>query len=179
MAAPAAQSWVAGAMSPSSSCSSVLPYQLFIPIGILIYWTIDGLTDSSTASEVWSYSDHSIYTYAWNSLWTAGLAATSRLYRPAARAPGRTFQQSFSHAGLRGFRKPVMPSGVVVALSLVFLLNRYGTGSRFDAGDRDGLRSALLPPGSSIDCLVACPGCARSRRSGKVLGRRLERPSPR
>ena len=89
----------------------VFALSLFIPIGILIYWTIDGLTDSSTASEVWSYSDHSIHTYAWNSLWTAGLAATSHSYRPAARAPGRTFQQSF-HAGLRGFRKPVMPSPV-------------------------------------------------------------------
>lgn len=104
----------------------VVGLALFLPIGMLIYWTIDGLTDSSTASQVWSYSDDSIYTYAWNSLWTAGLAATLALFLALPLAflavrfdsPVSRWLSRFSQAGY------ALP-GVVVALSLVFLLNNY------------------------------------------------------
>jgi iron(III) transport system permease protein len=105
---------------------AVFALSLFIPIGLLAYWTIDGLTDSSTASEVWSYSDHSIYTYAWNSLWTAGLAATAAtlISLPLGLLVVR-FNSLFSRWLTRFSQAGYALPGVVVALSLVFLLNRY------------------------------------------------------
>jgi iron(III) transport system permease protein len=104
----------------------VLSLALFVPIGLLIYWTVDGLTDSSTLNEVWSYSDDSIYVYAWNSLWTAAVAATIAVVAalPLALLATRFDSQLsrwLSRFAQAGYALP----GIVVALSVIFLLNRY------------------------------------------------------
>jgi iron(III) transport system permease protein len=104
----------------------VMSLALFIPIGLLVYWTIDGLNDSSTVSQVWSYSDDSIYSYAWHSLWTSALAATIAVLAALPLAllatrfdsPASRWLSRFAQAGY------ALP-GIVVALSVIFLLNRY------------------------------------------------------
>ncbi|MEX2236800.1 MAG: iron ABC transporter permease [Dehalococcoidia bacterium] len=105
---------------------TVLSLALFIPIGLLVYWTVEGLTDSSVASDVWSYSDDSIYTYAWNSLWTAAAAATLAVLvaLPLAFLAVR-FDSPFSRWLARLSQAGYALPGVVVGLSLIFLLNNY------------------------------------------------------
>lgn len=104
----------------------VLSLALFIPIGLLVYWTIDGLTDSSTLNDVWSYSDDSIYVYAWNSLWTAAVAATIAVLAalPLALLATR-FDSPLSRWLARFAQAGYALPGIVVALSVIFLLNRY------------------------------------------------------
>jgi iron(III) transport system permease protein len=104
----------------------VLSLALLIPIGLLTYWTVDGLTDRSTFREVWSYSEGSIWTYAWHSVWTAALGATLAV---AAAVPLALLAIRFDSLPSRWLARLAQAGyalpGLVVALSLIFLLNRY------------------------------------------------------
>jgi iron(III) transport system permease protein len=99
---------------------------LFIPIGTLIYWTAEGLRDDSTAAQIWSTSTGGLATYAWNSIWSAGAAATVAALLALivaalrARHPGPA-SGAIEKVAQSGYALP----GVIVALSVVFLLNNY------------------------------------------------------
>lgn len=109
-----------------AAVAGVLTLALFIPIGALVYWSIEGLRDESTASRIWRTSTGDLGTYAWNSIWSAAAAATVaatlalgiaslRVRHPG---PASSVIEKLSQAGY------ALP-GVVVALSVVFLLNNY------------------------------------------------------
>lgn len=104
----------------------VLTLALFLPVGALVYWSVQGLRDESTAAQIWRTSSGGLLSYTWNSLWSAGIAATvaaalalslasltSRHRGPASGLLEKTAQAGYA-----------LP-GVVVALSVVFLLNNY------------------------------------------------------
>jgi len=106
---------------------------VFVPVGVLIGWTVQGLRDQSFVAEVYRFSSHALPGYVWNSLWSSGLAALTAvtLSVPVAylaiRYP-RTLSRTFSRLCQVGYALP----GVVVALSFILLLNRglpwlYGT----------------------------------------------------
>ncbi len=105
---------------------SVLTLALIVPIGALIYWSIEGLRDESTAAQIWRTSSGGLGEYTRNSLVSAGIAATISatlslaLASLRARHPGPAsgLLEKLSQAGY------ALP-GVVVALSVVFLLNNY------------------------------------------------------
>jgi iron(III) transport system permease protein len=105
---------------------AVISLALFVPIGALVYWSVQGLRDDSTSSQIWSTSTGGLLGYAWHSIWSAGLAATVAallalaLASLRARHPGplSAVLEKLSQAGY------ALP-GVVVALSVVFLLNNY------------------------------------------------------
>jgi len=105
---------------------AVVTAALLIPIGTLIYWTIEGLRDDSTAAEIWGASSGGLWRYAWNSIWSAGLGATVAallaLIVAALRArhpgPASAVIEKVAQAGY------ALP-GVIVALSVVFLLNNW------------------------------------------------------
>jgi iron(III) transport system permease protein len=105
---------------------TVASLALFIPIGTLIYWTIEGARDDSTATRIWSTSTGGLAGYAWNSIWSAGAAATIAALLALivaslrARHPGAV-SGAIEKVSQSGYALP----GVIVALSLIFLLNNY------------------------------------------------------
>ena len=105
---------------------ATLALALLLPIGTLIYWTVEGLRDDSTAAQVWSTSSGGLPGYAWNSIWSAGVAATiGALLALAvaslrARHPGPA-SGAIEKVAQAGYALP----GVIVALSVVFMLNNY------------------------------------------------------
>jgi iron(III) transport system permease protein len=104
----------------------VLAVGLLIPIGTLVYWTIEGVRDESSAAEVWRQSTGGLHGYLFNSLWSAAAAATVTVLlalplaalRARHRGPGSAAIERVAQAGY------ALP-GVVVALSVVFVLNNW------------------------------------------------------
>ncbi len=98
---------------------------LLVPMGVLIGWSTAALLDPATLSAVLRTGSQGLGGYIWNSLWSAGLAAllAVALALPAgllaARHPGK-LAQGISRLCQVGYAIP----GVVVALSLVLLVNR-------------------------------------------------------
>lgn len=104
----------------------VLGLALFLPVGALVYWSIEGIRDESTAAQIWRTSSGGLVEYTWHSLWSAGLAATATALLATAMAALRVRHAGPISAALEktsqaGYALP----GVVVALSVVFLLNNY------------------------------------------------------
>jgi iron(III) transport system permease protein len=104
----------------------VLSLALFVPIGALVYWSIEGLRDDSAAAEIWRTSSGGLWTYAWNSIWSAAIAATVAALLAVGLAALRVRHPGPASSGIEkvaqaGYALP----GVVVALSVVFLLNNY------------------------------------------------------
>jgi iron(III) transport system permease protein len=105
---------------------AVISLSLLFPISVLVYWSVQGLRDDSVAAQIWSTSSGGLLDFAWNSLWSAFAAATLAsmlallLASLRARHPGGASAviEKLSQAGY------ALP-GVVVALSVVFLLNNY------------------------------------------------------
>jgi iron(III) transport system permease protein len=106
---------------------------LFVPLAMLGVWTIQGVLDPSYTAQVYRFSTQGIGRYLWNSLWSAGVAAliAVALSLPVAylavRYP-RLTSRLLSRICQVGYALP----GVVVALSLLLLVNRllpflYGT----------------------------------------------------
>lgn len=110
---------------------AVIAMSLAVPIAMLIVWTIQGALDTSYLASVWRFSwlgrsgGSLLLGYVWNSVWSAGLAAviavalslpvaylSSRFPHPASRAISRLCQAGYA-----------LP-GVVIALSLILLVNR-------------------------------------------------------
>jgi iron(III) transport system permease protein len=103
-----------------------LTFALVLPIGALVYWSVEGLRDESTAAQIWRTSSGGLLEYTWHSLWSAGLAATATALLAVALASLRVRHAGPLSAVLEktaqaGYALP----GVVVALSVVFLLNNY------------------------------------------------------
>ncbi|MBI2975877.1 MAG: iron ABC transporter permease [Chloroflexi bacterium] len=103
----------------------VVGMSLVVPVVVLVGWTLQGWLDTSYAASVWRFSAQGVWGYAFNSVWSAGLAAVLAvaLSLPvaylSARYPRRT-SQALARLCQVGYALP----GVVIALSLILLVNR-------------------------------------------------------
>jgi len=118
----------------------MLSLGLLVPIGTLVYWTVEGVRDQSSAADVWGASTGGLHGYLFNSLISAGLAATIAVLLAIPLAALRARHRGPASATIErvaqsGYALP----GVVVALSVVFLLNNL-----------DRAESIDLPGGMSI-----------------------------
>ena len=113
--------------------ASVCFASLIVPVTVLGVWSIQAFSDQQLLSNVLQSGSRTMLDFAFNSLWSAGLAALLAviLSLPVAllarRHPGR-LSRVISRLCQTGYALP----GVVVALSLVLLVNRglpflYGT----------------------------------------------------
>ena len=108
-----------------SFVAAVAGMSLIIPIGMLTAWTIQGFTDVSSLTSVWRFSGEGVLGYAWNSVWSAGLAAAIAILLSlpvaylAVRYPRRA-SRIMARLCQVGYALP----GVVIALSLILLVNR-------------------------------------------------------
>ncbi len=99
---------------------------LFIPLGVLTVWSVQALADSEVTAAVFRTGSQGFVHFALNSLWTALLAAVVAvtLSLPVAlfarRYPSR-FSRFLARLCQVGYAIP----GVVIALSLVLLVNRF------------------------------------------------------
>jgi iron(III) transport system permease protein len=98
---------------------------LVLPLGLLVMWTLQGLADQSELSRIYGTGRNAIFPAAWNSVWISALAATLTMLLALAPAllvvqlPGRV-SRAVALFCQSGYALP----GVVVALSLVLLINR-------------------------------------------------------
>lgn len=104
---------------------AVVSASLLVPMTVLIVWSILAFLDSQTLNMVFRTGSLGFGSFAWNSLWTSSLAAmlAVTLSLPVAmlsvRHPGR-ISRLVSRFCQVGYAIP----GVVIALSLVLLVNR-------------------------------------------------------
>ncbi len=105
---------------------SVIAISLLVPIGMLMVWSVQALVDSQTLNQVMRTGSQGMGNYLWNSLWTSLLAAVVAVAlaipvaRFSVRYPGR-LSRSLARVCQVGYALP----GVVIALSLVLLINRF------------------------------------------------------
>lgn len=105
--------------------SGVVSTSLLVPVIVLLVWSIQAFLDPQTLSAVFRIGSQGFGSYAWNSLWSSFLAAVVAVIfsLPVAllsvRYPGR-FSRFISRLCQVGYAIP----GVVIALSLVLLVNR-------------------------------------------------------
>ncbi len=103
----------------------VVAASLLIPVIVLTTWSIQAFLDPQTLATVFRTGSQGFGNYVWNSLWSSGLAAVIAvaLSLPVAllsvRYPNR-FSRFISRFCQVGYAIP----GVVIALSLVLLVNR-------------------------------------------------------
>jgi iron(III) transport system permease protein len=105
--------------------SGVVSASLLVPVFVLAAWSIQAFLDPQTLATVFRTGSQGFGSYLWNSLWSSGLAALIAviLSLPVAlfsvRYPNRIsrFLSRFCQVGY------AIP-GVVIALSLVLLVNR-------------------------------------------------------
>jgi iron(III) transport system permease protein len=103
----------------------VVSASLLVPVGVLAGWSIQAFLDPETMSAVFRTGSQGFGSYVWNSLWSSGLAAliAVSLSLPVAlnsvRYPNR-LSRFISRFCQVGYAIP----GVVIALSLVLLINR-------------------------------------------------------
>ena len=96
-----------------------------IPVGLLLIWSLQGLMDQSTISNM-RIGSQGLISFIFNTIWSSGMAAFLAVFFSipvaifAVRHPGRT-SRLFSRLSQVGYAIP----GVVVALSLVLLVNRF------------------------------------------------------
>jgi iron(III) transport system permease protein len=104
---------------------SVVSASPLVPVGVLAWWSVQAFLDPETLAAVLRTGSRGFGDYVWNSLWTSSSAAALAvaLSLPvallAARYPGR-LARTFSRLCQVGYAIP----GVVIALSLVLLVNR-------------------------------------------------------
>lgn len=113
--------------------AGVVSFSLLVPFFVLLVWCVQAFLDPQTLASVFSRGSQGFGSYAWNSLWSSSLAALMAvtLSLPVAllavRYPSR-LSKFISRICQVGYAIP----GVVIALSLVLLINRglpflYGT----------------------------------------------------
>lgn len=113
--------WPAFGLALGVSAASLL-----VPVGVLIFWSINALLDPASLAAVFRSGSQSLGHFAWNSLWSSTLAAilAVTLSIPVAllavRYPSR-LSKFISRFCQIGYALP----GVVIALSLVLLVNRF------------------------------------------------------
>ena len=105
--------------------TGVVSASLLVPVIVLIVWSVQAFLDPQTLVAVFRTGSQGFGSYVWNSLWSSGLAALIAilLSLPVAllsvRQPNR-FSRFISRFCQVGYAIP----GVVIALSLVLLVNR-------------------------------------------------------
>lgn len=103
----------------------VVSASLLLPAGVLLTWSIQAFLDPETMSAVFRTGSQGFGSYVWNSLWSSGLAAVIAVLMSlpvallAVRYPN-PFTKFISRLCQVGYALP----GVVIALSLVLLVNR-------------------------------------------------------
>lgn len=105
--------------------AGVVSASLLVPLGVLVGWSVQAFVDARALEAVFRTGSRGFSSFVWNSLWTSSLAAllAAALSLPvallSARYPSRTsrFIARFCQVGY------ALP-GVVIALSLVLLVNR-------------------------------------------------------
>ena len=103
----------------------VVTMSLIVPVTMLVIWTIQGFSDPTELATLWRFSGEGVFVYAWNSLWSAGLAALLAVILSlpiaylAVRYPRRT-SLWIAQLCQVGYALP----GVVIALSIILLVNR-------------------------------------------------------
>lgn len=104
----------------------VVSISLFIPTIVLLIWSIQALLDPETLTKIFYTGSQGLGSYVWNSLWSSGVAALIAVILSipvallAVRYPNRV-SQTISRICQVGYAIP----GVVIALSLVLLVNRF------------------------------------------------------
>lgn len=104
----------------------VVAVSLLVPVTVLLFWTGQTLFEPHYLGSAFRSGSQGLGNYVWNSVWSAGLAAVLAVLLSlpvaflAARYP-RRLTQVFSRVCQVGYALP----GVVVALSLILLVNRY------------------------------------------------------
>lgn len=99
---------------------------LIVPMAMLLWWTFQAFNDPGIVASNFQAGSQSLGTFTWNSLWSAGLAAILAVLfsLPVAflvvRFPN-WWTRLFSRLSQVGYALP----GVVVALSLVLVVNHY------------------------------------------------------
>lgn len=105
--------------------STVVFASLILPAGILLGWSVQTFLDPETMATVFRTGSQGFGSYVWNSLWSSGLAAMIAVLMSlpvallAVRYPN-PFTRFISRLCQVGYALP----GVVIALSLVLLVNR-------------------------------------------------------
>jgi iron(III) transport system permease protein len=105
--------------------TAVVSASLLVPVGVLAAWCVQALLDPGTLSSVLRTGSAGFGSYVWNSLWSSALAALIAVVlslpvaRLAVRHPGG-LSRWISRLCQVGYAVP----GVVIALSLVLLVNR-------------------------------------------------------
>lgn len=106
--------------------SLVVFSSLLVPVIVLAGWSVQALLDPDTLASIMRSGSQTFGDYVWNSLWASALAAVTAvtLSLPVAllavRYPNK-LTQAISRFSQVGYAIP----GVVVALSLVLIVNRY------------------------------------------------------
>jgi iron(III) transport system permease protein len=104
----------------------VVAMALLVPITVLLFWTWEAATSPLPMAARFQTGSQGLWSFTWNSLWSAGLAAllAVALSLPVAllavRDPSR-LTHLYSRICQVGYALP----GVVVALSLILLVNRF------------------------------------------------------
>ncbi|MBI2330884.1 MAG: iron ABC transporter permease [Chloroflexi bacterium] len=104
----------------------VVSASLLLPVGVLLVWSIHAFLDSETMSMLFHTGSQGFGTYIWNSLWSSSAAAVIAVLLSlpvgllAVRYPNRV-SKFISRLCQVGYAIP----GVVIALSLVLLVNRF------------------------------------------------------
>jgi iron(III) transport system permease protein len=105
---------------------AIISASLLVPLGVLAVWSGRALLDPTTLASVLRSGSQNFGHYAWNSLWSSALAAilAMALSLPVAllvvRHPSRG-AHIMAHLCQVGYAIP----GVVIALSLTLLVNRF------------------------------------------------------
>ncbi|MBI3169360.1 MAG: iron ABC transporter permease [Chloroflexi bacterium] len=104
----------------------VVSASLLLPVGVLLVWSIQAFLDPETMSMLFHTGSQGFGTYIWNSLWSSSAAAVIAVLLSlpvgllAVRYPNRV-SKFISRLCQVGYAIP----GVVIALSLVLLVNRF------------------------------------------------------
>jgi iron(III) transport system permease protein len=105
--------------------AGVVLASLVVPLGLLAWWSLQAVLDPQTLANVLHSGSRGFGSFAWNSLWTSALAALLAVLLSlpvslfAVRYPGR-LSVFIARLCQIGYAIP----GVVIALSLVLLVNR-------------------------------------------------------
>ncbi len=103
----------------------VVSASLLVPVGVLTVWSVQAFLDSQTLATVFRTGSQGFGSYMWNSLWSSGMAALLAVVLSlpvgllSVRYPNR-LSRFISRFCQIGYAIP----GVVIALSLVLLVNR-------------------------------------------------------
>lgn len=105
---------------------AVVSASLLLPIGVLLVWSIQAFLDPETMSMLFHTGSQGFGSYIWNSLWSSSAAAVIAVFLSlpvgllAVRYPNQV-SKFISRVCQVGYAIP----GVVIALSLVLLVNHF------------------------------------------------------